>query len=197
MEPGCTIEPPCEFSLASIEEVDHIRGVSIIAIVAMEATASDRRARAVGRRAPAQAKNHTEAAMLGVLDSVYHFLYYVPCHRPRTPGGKLALLALAFHTVVMSASYQAALAGFLYTSYPLPVNVPDFGTVERSSLPPPPPGRVCMLQASQGLFPMLDSSQVRAVCVNADIKVHKYSCPAMNSHEQTLQLRFCDRAREW
>jgi hypothetical protein len=132
-----------------------------LAIVAMEATADGLpAARAAHRRAGSSCARPLDGALRGAHAAVVHFLFYAPRHRPRTAGGRLALAALSFHALVMSASYQAALAGFMSTSAPLPTEVGGFAAVERAALPPRPGDRVCMLQAAQGLFPTLDPRQV-------------------------------------
>ena len=55
---------------------------------------------------------------------------------------------------------QAALAGLIATSSPVPVAVPSFAAVRRSPLPPAPAGRLCVLEAARGLFPSLDARQL-------------------------------------
>ena len=130
-----------------------------LAILVMEATAHGLPPPVTG--GPTGAVAHSlDSALRSIHASVLHFLFYSPRHRPSTPGGRLALAALAFHVLVMSASYQAALAGLLATSAPLPTEVGSFGAVEHSALPPRPQGRVCMLEAVKGLFPTLDPTQV-------------------------------------
>lgn len=57
-----------------------------------------------------------------LLESVHtaaaHFLWNNPRHEPRTLAGRLVLLALCFHAVVVAASYTASLTSFLATSFP-------------------------------------------------------------------------------
>ncbi len=45
-------------------------------------------------------------------------------------AGKWALTGLSFHMLIIAASYTAALAGFLATSYSVPVLVPAIHTVQ-------------------------------------------------------------------
>ena len=88
------------------------------------------------------------ALLLSVYAAVIQFLWNGPQHEARTAGGKLALLALSFHTLVIAASYTASLAGFLASSTTLPVEVYSFAQM-RSSSPSSVKGRLCVLQAAQ------------------------------------------------
>ena len=67
---------------------------------------------------------------------------------PRHIAGKLALFALSFHVLIITASYTASLAGYLATSNPVPVEVLTFQSIETSPLTSIQ-GKLCVLQSAE------------------------------------------------
>ncbi len=88
----------------------------------------------------------------GLLKSVYaaliHFLWNGPKHDTKTVGGKLALLGLSFHTLIIAASYTASLAGYLSTPSTVPIVVLSFDSIQSSPLTSLA-GKLCVLQSAQ------------------------------------------------
>ena len=64
-----------------------------------------------------------------MLGALWHFLWNGPKHAPRTAAGRLALLGLSLHCLVVTASYTASLAGVLSTPLLPPLEVPGRGWV--------------------------------------------------------------------
>ena len=127
-----------------------------VAIVVIEAT--DPALLSRGGAAPAEGSDDGEEEAQyhctpnGLLKSIHaasvHFLWNGPKHEPRTASGKLALLALSFHTLIIAASYTASLAGFLASSATLPVKVYSFKEIQNSPLGSFT-GKLCVLQSAQ------------------------------------------------
>jgi hypothetical protein len=122
------------------------------AILLMEATGDY-----VGSRAAADDAGDGEGggeglSVDGVLETVFaavaQFLWNGPKHAPQTVGGKVALFALSFHTLVIGASYTASLTGILSTSYKEPVVVLAFSSIKKSPLTSIT-GKLCVLQSAQ------------------------------------------------
>ncbi len=50
-------------------------------------------------------------ALKSLFAALAHFLWNGQKHAVRTPGGRVALVALSLHTVIMGATYTGSLAG--------------------------------------------------------------------------------------
>jgi hypothetical protein len=97
-------------------------------------------------------KEGGELSVDGVLVTMFsaltHFLWNGPKHDPQTIGGKVAIFALSFHTVIFTAYYTASLTGILSTSHKEPVVVLSFSSIKRSPLSTIT-GKLCVLQSAQ------------------------------------------------
>ncbi len=89
-----------------------------------------------------------EGVLVTIFAALAHFLWNGPKHDPQTIGGKVAILALSLHTLIIAAFYTASLAGILSTSAREPVVVMSFGSIRRAPLSSIT-GKLCVLQSAQ------------------------------------------------
>jgi hypothetical protein len=121
-----------------------------LAILFMEATGDLVRS----RTAPTDASDgeggdlSVDGVLVTMFEALAHFLWNGPKHDPRTVGGKVAILALSLHTLIIAATYTASLAGILSTSSKVPVVVLSFRSIQKSPLTSIT-GKLCVLQAAQ------------------------------------------------
>jgi hypothetical protein len=155
-----TIALPLTWQVWVLHGVTMLLGAA--AILFMEATGAY--LRAGGDDEPSgegEGERRMRLSVNGLTKSVFaalvHFLWNGPKHDPRTTGGKLALAGLSLHTLIISASYTASLAGFLATSTPIPVVVLSFSSIQSSPLTSIA-GKLCVLQSAQVAPPTRISS---------------------------------------